>query len=196
MTDEQIILRDLVPILPSFNEQKRGLIEERCIQLLEQLSSWWRDFEFESSSVNFEVIQKSLQPPQFLPTTFVFADTFTAFIVSVYDAASLILHFTLHGISSLPFTSHLAQATSHAESILLISKFQQESNPVGFDLIRNTFALKVVENMGPGEQLRERAARVSLRWEEFGLAGILAADLGKPPTGHRSYQREYLLASL
>lgn len=170
MDSRHFLLRDLPFSLPSLFDQGENVIEQRCVDLLAQLRIYWREFEIE----NTEQADCSARPdPQFSPTTFIYSDTFTAYVVSMFDAASLILHFTLYAVSSNPCNTHLAQAISHAESILLISKYEQESSLIGFDLIRSTFPIKVVESIGPGDAFREEARRMGKDWGKMGLRGIV-----------------------
>ena len=179
-SEHQIPLCDLLVALPTFDQPSRDLCEARCLELLGRLERWWVDFECcgDEDVCGFG-------GGAYGPTKSIYTSTHTAFITSVYCACALILHSTLHGLTTLsPLNAshttqaqkHLSHAISHAHTILLLSTYQQANCHVGFNLIRSTFALKVVENMGPGEELREKAARMSLGWEERGLVGILAAD--------------------
>lgn len=119
---------------------------------------------------------------------FVFRNTYTALTVSIYNATAVVLHSILHALSmhgssissgNLEETSHLDQISLNCASILRISKMHEDRCPVGFDIMRGVFPLKIVAMLSLDSKQRTTAEVIIGKWgNDLGLGGLLRAQIG------------------
>ncbi|KAK7184008.1 hypothetical protein DPSP01_010466 [Paraphaeosphaeria sporulosa] len=75
--------------------------------------------------------------------------------------------------------SYLDAATTAAQKVLDIAKYQETTHQIGgFDVLRTVFPLVIVGNLGPSQEEKIRAVAVLTRWgEQRGISGLCTAWL-------------------
>jgi hypothetical protein len=160
-------------------------VQERCMQLLEQLGEWRTQCERVGRSL---VGARKSSDMDIDNPNFVFRNTYTALTVSIYNATAVVLHSILHALSmhgssissdNPSEASHIDQISRNCASILRISKIHEDRCPVGFDIMRGVFPLKTVAMLSVDSEQRAESELMIRKWgSDLGLGGLLRAQIG------------------